>query len=78
MKEVSSGLGVGGARPAGESEGADREEGMGHRGMCETPPWSLRDRWVSFLMQWEETRGLLSRAVMQRAGGVAGRRKYGF
>lgn len=78
LKEVSSGLGVGGARPAGESEGADREEGMGHRGMCETPPWSLRDRWVSFLMQWEETRGLLSRAVMQRAGGVAGRRKYGF
>lgn len=43
LKEVSSGLGVGGAPPAGESEGADREEGMGHRGMCETPPWSLRD-----------------------------------
>ena len=33
MKEVSPGLGVGGAHPAGESAGADWEEGMGHRGM---------------------------------------------
>lgn len=33
LKEVSPGLGVGGARPAGESEGAAWEEGLGHRGM---------------------------------------------
>lgn len=61
----------------GSQRGLTGRRGWG-RGMCETPPWSLRDRWVSFLMQWEETRGLLSRAVMQRAGGVAGCRKYGF